>query len=303
MTPRKALFRSLLNFCAFAALIISATQAAEPLAWKFTPGLTNRYEMTQEMKLAKSGAGGDFTVSSTMTMNMSWVVEKVNDDGSAVLKQKIDRMRMKITPPGGQESQIDSAAKEEPQGQAAMLGPFMKAMTTSAFTVTMTPRGEIKDVEVPDAIAEALKNQPGAAQMGDLASPEGFKKLVSQASFVLPEKLETGTTWTQKTETNRPAIGTQVAATTYKYEGPQEKDGKTLERFSAKVNLSFTGGQVPVEIPKQDSNGEILFNRNDGRLESSSIKQMTQLKITVGNQAILQTIDQTVGMKWQEKAE
>ena len=42
------------------------------------------------------------------------------------------------------------------------------------------------------AVAEALKNQPGAAQMGELASAAGFKKMVGQASFVLPEALEVG---------------------------------------------------------------------------------------------------------------
>jgi hypothetical protein len=288
---------------AMAGIFASAATAEEPLAWKFSPGLTNHYQMTQDMKLSKTGAGGEFTVTSNMTMDMSWVVEKVNEDGSASLKQKIDRMRMKIEPAGGQASEIDSAAKGDPQGQAAMLAPFMKAMTSNPFTVTMTPRGEVKDVQVPQAIVDALKNQPGAAQMGDLASPEGFKKLVSQASFVLPEKLEPGATWTQKTETNLTAIGTQTAQTTYKYEGADEKDGKKLEKFSAKVSLKFTGGQVPIEIPKQESSGEILFNREAGRLESSHIKQTTELKITVGTQVVNQTINQTIGMTWKENSD
>jgi hypothetical protein len=285
----------------FAALILLATpaaQAAEPLAWKLESGLTNRYRMTQDTKVEKTGAGGDATVQSSLTIDMSWTVQKVNEDGSAVLDQRIDRMQMKAFTSDGQTAEIDSAAKDDPQGPGAMLAPFLKAMTEHPFTVTMTPRGEIKDVKIPDAIVEALKNQPGAAQMGDLASEEGFKKLVAQAAFVLPEKFAPGVQWTSKTETNLPAVGKQTAETTYRYEGPKEVDGQKLEAFSAKVDLKFTVGQVPVEVAKQESEAEILFDREAGRLKSSSIKQNTALKITVGNQTINQTIDQTIKMKW-----
>jgi hypothetical protein len=151
---------------------------------------------------------------------------------------------------------------------------------------------------VPESIAEALKNQPGAAQMGDLATPEGFKKLVRQASFVLPEKLDPGTEWTAKSESNLPAVGTQTAVTTYKYEGAATADGKPMERFTAKLDVKFAGGQVPVEITNQESSGEILFNRGAGRLESSTIEQLTELKITVADQTISQKIDQNIAMKW-----
>jgi hypothetical protein len=213
----------------------------------------------------------------------------------------MDRLQMKVSTGEGQESVIDSAAKTDPQGQAAVLAPFLKAMTSTPFTVTMTSRGEVKDVEVPKEIADALKSQPGAAQMGDLATPDGFKKLLATATFVLPEKLEAGATWTQKSEAALPNIGTQTAETTYHYEGPQEKEGKQFEKFSAKINLKYSGGQIQVEVPKQESSGEILFSRTDGRLESSHIKQTTEMKYPVGNQVVNQTIEQTIGMKWQPR--
>jgi hypothetical protein len=296
--PTARPFATFATFCFNLSLCVSLSSAAAPLRWKFQPSLTNRYETTQDTTITKTGAGGEFTQKSNMTMNMSWTVEKVKDDGSAVLKQKIDRMRMKISLGDGQASEIDSAAKADPQGQAAIMAPFLKVMTEHPFTVTMTPRGEVKDVELPKEIAEALKSQPGAPQMGDLATTDGFKKLVAAASFVLPEKLEENATWTQKTEASLPQVGTQTAVTTYRYVGPQEKDGKTLEKFTAQITLKYSGGQIQVEVPKQDSKGEIFFNRTDGRLESSNIKQTTQLRFALGNQSIDQTIEQTIGMKW-----
>ncbi len=294
------IIRPLLAACGLAlTLLASPAPAAEPLAWKFTPGLTNRYRMNQDTRLTiNSGAGGDATTHSVTTIDISWIVEKVNDDGSAVLDQRIERMRIKAETGDNQVAEIDSAAKEDPQGQAATLVPLLKAITSKPFKVTMTPRGEIKEVEVPEAIVEALKNQPGAAQMGDLATEAGFKKLVGQASFVLPQKLEPSVEWTAKSESQLPAVGTQTAVTTYRYEGPKEVDDKSMEAFSAKLSLSFAGGQVPIAVTNQESNGEILFNREAGRLESSAIKQLTELKITVSGQPINQKIEQNVKMNW-----
>ena len=295
-----SVIRSALAACGLAsALLASNVSVAEPLAWKFAPGLTNRYRMTQDTRLTiNSGAAGDAKTHQQLTIDISWTVEKVNDDGSAVLKQQIDRMRIKAETGESQVAEIDSASKENPQGQAATLAPLLKAITSQPFQVTMTPRGEIKNVEVPAAIVEALKNQPGAAQMGELATEEGFKKLVGQASFVLPEKMEPGVQWTAKTESQLPAVGTQTAITTYRYEGPKEIDGKLMEVFSAKLEVKFAGGQIPIEIANQESAGEIHFNREAGRLESSVIKQVTKLKLTVSDQTINQTIDQNVNMKW-----
>lgn len=294
------IIRPLLAACGLAlTLITNVAPAAEPLAWKFAPGLTNRYRMNQDTRLTiNSGAGGDATTHSVTTIDISWIVEKVNDDGSAVLDQRIERMRIKAETGEEQVAEIDSAAKEDPQGQAATLVPLLKAITSNPFKVTMTPRGEIKEVEVPEAIVDALKNQPGAAQMGDLATEAGFKKLVGQASFILPEKLEPGAQWTAKTESQLPAVGTQTAVTTYRYEGLKEVEGKPMEAFSAKLSLSFAGGQVPIAVTHQESNGEILFNRDAGRLESSAIKQVTELKITVSGQPINQKIEQDIKMNW-----
>ena len=289
--------RPLVALVLVAASAVTAS-AAEAIVWKYSPHLTNNYQMTQDTKVTKTGAGGDMQVDTLLTIDMSWTVKEVKPDGSAVLEQKVNRMRMTIQTGDGMKSEIDTAATEEPQGQAAMAAPLLKAITSNAFIVTMTPRGEVTDVVVPEGVAAALKNQPGAAQMGDLASAEGFKKLVGQASFVLPETLEPGKEWTSKTEAKLPLVGTQTAVTTYKYEGPAEVEGAKLEKFSAKVDVSFAGGEVTVEIPSQESKGEILFNGEAGRLESSSINQVTNLKITASGQIVEQKIDQTIGVKW-----
>lgn len=277
-------------------------QAAEPLVWKFEPGLTNHYQMVQKMDMSMNlGAGGETSSSMVQTIDMSWTVEEVQDDDSAVLKQKIDRMRMKMTMPGDQGgSEFDSAAEKPPEGHAAMLAPLLKAMTADAFIVHMTPRGEITEVEVPEGMAKALEGMPGAALMGDMATPEGFKKMITQAAFTLPEKLEPGTEWSSKLEIKNPVTGPQVAETTYRYEGPKEVDGATMEVFTPSLNMTFgEGGAAKVEVSEQDSSGEILFNRDKGRLESSHMKQTMTMNIGAeGEGGVTMKMDQTIDMKW-----
>jgi hypothetical protein len=284
------------------SLLVGVAQASEAPRWKFEQGQSNRYRMNQTMKMSMNIGGNDVNNNIKQVIDMSWTVREVKDDGSAVLDQKIDRMRMTIEA-GGQKIELDSAAKDEPQGQAAMLVPMLKAFTSKAFKVTMSPRGEIADVEVPEEMLEALKNTPGAAAMGDMATPEGFKKMVSQASFAMPEKLEPGDEWTQKMEMQLPGIGKQIAETTYKYEGAKEIDGKEYEVFAPTLTIRYEGGATAVNVGDQKSNGQILFDREAGRLASSELKQDMTLTLSAGGQSIEQKLDQTIEMKHVEDGE
>jgi hypothetical protein len=286
-----------------AALLLSpwacpALHAAEPPSWKFEPGLSNRYRLTQQTNIDRTGAGGDAKASTTLVIDSSWTVKEVQDDGSAVLDQRIDRMRVSMSTGEGQKAEIDSQSADSPQGPAAMLTPLLKAVTSHPFQVTMTPRGEITHVEVPEALTDALKNQPGAAQMGELATAEGFKKLISQAALVLPETLEPGAEFTRTTETAAPAVGKQIATTTYRYDGSRDVNGKTMEVFTPSITVSFEGGPASIEVAEQSSKGELLFNRTYGRLESSRLDQHLSLRISIASQQTQQKIEQTVETQW-----
>jgi hypothetical protein len=276
-------------------------QSAEPLAWKFEPGLTNRYQMVQQMNIDMNVPNvGDVSTGMEQKLDMSWTVESVEADGSAVLKQKLDRIRMTMELPGGAgKSEFDSASGMPAEGQAALMAPLLKAMTAEPFTVHMKPSGEVTDVTVPAGLAKELENMPGAGMLGEMATPEGLKKLVQQSSFKLPEKLEDGTTWSTKLEIENPMTGPQIATTTYAYEGPREVDGVQMEAFLPELTITFgEGGQAQVEVQEQKSSGEILFNREAGRLESSNIEQQMSLKIAIQGQEIEQQLKQTVTMKW-----
>jgi hypothetical protein len=284
----------------FAVLAISAIAPAlrgdEALRWKFKPGEKLDYKMAQDMTM--TGEGGPLgQMQSTMRqeMDMTWDVQEVNEQGDAIIRQKFARLKTKMTMPAG-EFEYDSQSEEAPAGVGAMLAPMYEAMTQGEFIISMTSRGEVKDVKIPEEVVTALKNSPMAAGMGDLATSDGFKKMISQGALVLPEKMpQPGETWSTKVEMNNPAAGTQTIETTYRYEGTKDIDGVTYAVIRPQLKIEFGKNPQPnvqVKIGDQSSSGELLFNVAEGRLHSSTLKQVVAMEIAAGGQTMKQKIDQ-----------
>lgn len=297
--PTQSAFKmlALLFACTVAAAVHAAE--AEPLRWKFTPGMVNRYRIDQSTVSVMDLGAGKVESRFKQTIDWNWRVEKVDAEGTATLTQTIERVQIEVAVPGGQSASFDSKSDKPAEGFAAMLAPLVEAMTAGSFTATMTNRGEVKELVVSEAVLTALANSPGAAALGELATAEGFKKAVGRASFVVPEKLEPGTEWTVTTEVKNPSFGVQKVDTTYKYLGAKEVDGQVIDQFKPTVNIRFEGDTpTPIEVTGQESEGEVLFNRTAGRLEKSAVKTGSDIKFTVAGREIVQKTDATIDMEW-----
>src|SRR3954452_14397744 len=304
-------------FIAVLAIAVSSTFAAEEaLRWKFKVGEKLDYTMVQDMTMSVSG-GANPAMNQTMhqEMDMTWDVQGVDDKtGEAVIKQKFDRVKMKMTTPVGG-FDYDSKSETPPMGLGAMIAPMYKAMTEGEFEITMTARGEVKDVKVPEQVLTALKNSPGAAQMGDIATPDGFKKMISQGALVLPETSpKKGDSWKTKVAMNNPQAGVQIIETTYRYEGTKQNKGTTFDvikpelqmRFEKKADGAATPDQpqqptaqqpVRVDVKDQSSSGEVLFNIKAGRLASTTLNQKVTIESSGGGAATTLKIDQKINVK------
>ena len=234
---------------------------------------------------------GDQNMTVNQEMEMIWDVVDVNPQGDAVVHQKFDRVRTKMNMPQIGAIEYDSASEQPPVGLAAMLAPVYKAMTDAEFELTMTSRGEIKDVKIPQRLLEALTKSPNAAALGDLATPDGFKKMMSQSALVLPENApQVGEQSSTKVELNTPMGGKQIVETTYRYDGTKDVDGVTCAVFQPNMKMSYEGENQP-KIKAQESEGEILFNGEAGRLNSSKLSQKLTMEQAGGVQM---QIDQTI---------
>jgi hypothetical protein len=279
------------------------------LRWKFKVGEKLDYNMVQEMQMTASSTAPPQETKTSMRqeMNMTWDVQGVDDkSGEAVIRQKFDRVKMTMqTPFGGFD--YDSKSEEAPTGLGAMIAPMYKAMTEGEFEITMTSRGEVKDVKIPEQVLTALKNSPNAAAMGDMANADGFKKMISQGALVLPkDPPKKGDTWTTKVEMKNPAVGTQTVETTYRYDGTKDIKGTKFAMIKPQLKMEF-GNQAAakegqpqqpaaqqnpqMKIKEQTSDGEVLFNIPAGRLQSTSLKQNVTIE---ANANVTMKIDQKI---------
>jgi hypothetical protein len=232
-------------------------------------------------------------------MNMTWDVQGVDEKtGEAVIKQKFDRVKMKMNSPVGA-FDYDSKSEEAPTGLGAIIAPMYKAMTEGDFEITMTSRGEVKDVKIPEGVLAALKNSPNAGQLGDIASSDGFKKMISQGALVLPkDPPKKGDTWSTKVDMKNPAVGTQTIETTYLYDGTKDVKGTTFALIKPTLKMEFGAaaeGQKPaMSIKEQSSDGEILFNIAAGRLHSTVLNQKVTIQANAAGQPVEQKINQKI---------
>src|SRR5262249_3888388 len=145
-------------FIAAASLAVwtGVARAEDALRWRFKQGEKLNYLMTQDMDMQMTvpagpgGQGGQVSTTVHQVMDMTWEVQGVDDNtGDAVIQQKFDHIQMKMTPSVGPGIDYDSKSDKPPEGLAAMIAPLYDAMTAGEFELTMSARGQVKDVKIP----------------------------------------------------------------------------------------------------------------------------------------------------------
>ena len=92
------------GLCLLAVAVLTMSMASgawaqEPLRWKFEKGAKFDYDMVQDMTIGSTGGPGGQNVTMHQEMKMTWDVQDVNQEGDAVIEQKIDRVKMKMALP------------------------------------------------------------------------------------------------------------------------------------------------------------------------------------------------------------
>ncbi|CAE7484169.1 unnamed protein product, partial [Symbiodinium sp. CCMP2456] len=228
-------------------------------------------------------------------MLMDWAVEDVSEDGAAVVEQRVERIVMQNKAGAGQEFKYDSDSEDPPAGMAALVAPAFDAMVAHPFQMTMLPTGEITEVTLSDELSKALDNLPGGAVSSDM-----IKQMSQQASLKFPtEPLAVGDKWTTTAEVTSPAIGKMKVHTTYTYDGVREVDGKTYEAFTPAIEMELgeNKGPMAIDFDTKESTGEILFDREKGRVFRSRVLQTVDIRVKMGENEIVNSMKQAVEMR------
>lgn len=286
-----------------AALVASPASADDLLRWKFAKGQTLAYTMSEssvktvEIRAKPQDADAPkdegkaetqprkFQTTLTQTIDMTWSVQDVEADGSARMTQTINRIRLSSETPFGGKLSIDTNDKGEPKNPAASgLMPILRATVGAPFAVTMTDRGEIKDLTLPPDLLASLKDTgPAGAAAGSLISEDALRKTMSRGSLILPEAaVAQGASWTVNADLPAP-FGTMALTSTYTDQGAANRDGATVERIGVKVEHEIKPkAEAPVQakILSQDGQGVIDFDAKGGRLAGSKVVLKVKLALS-----------------------
>src|SRR5690606_33703455 len=139
------------------------------------------YRISQDISTTGEAQGKKLESVMEQKLLINTVVKSVNPDGSAKAEQTIDRVQMKMVMPnpqaeGGKTTvEVDSASKEQPQDLSAQaIAANVSRMVGQAISMTISPRGEMTDIVLPEALTKA--QGVAAAGGGDSQIEQMFKQ-------------------------------------------------------------------------------------------------------------------------------
>jgi hypothetical protein len=276
-------------------------RAQEVLRWKFKAGDVLKYTTEQKMLMSIKGS----TVRArkqtrTQTIQFTWTIKQMSDDGSAEILQKIDRLTMRVEAPPFMPFEFDSNKPD-----ANVDEPFeaevkqMKATIGAEFSFKMKPSGEIADIRIPEATLKKLKDALPAEEVGQGEfSEQALKDVLIQSSPPpFPEvAVEPGKTWSSKPAKLTLPQGSMVTDKVFTFQGPDPNDPK-LMLIGMEARVTFEPGEnLSAKIKAQEGKGSLAFDAEAGRIVNSRSVQRTEMLMSSMGQEIDQTTEMTSTM-------
>lgn len=263
----------------FVGLLLGAMLSDSRLAmaegqwrWKFTAGEELAYEFQQQSQTETKGAGKPSSAIVKMSMQVSWKVEKVDEQGGATITQTIKRLSATLQVDKLDAISYDSATPSAASGPAREIADAVKSIVGAPFTVQLNARGEVSSVEPSDGLRDALEK----AKANPIFSADGLLRVIRQASFVVPEQaVAADASWETISEAPSP-LGQLEQTSRYTYAGPAEREGKTCEKVDVDTKLTLRKSNdagAPVVIKESEQRGTLWFDAAAGRLAASEVKQ------------------------------
>lgn len=249
-----------------------ATGRAQTLfRWKFSPEQTLQVSFDQTTTTETTGAGKPKGINIRMQMGMTWKINSVQEDGTAEITQQFDSLKLSMKSGKADAIEYDSASEKASTGAAATIAAGVQPLLGARFKVSMTNRGVIREVTLPDETSESLK-AIDSATIKQLFSAEGITKILRQSAIELPEAaVDAGATWEFESETKTP-LGLLKQNHTYKLAGKEE----SIDKITIDTQLELRESPAKLKLLDQISRGTLLFDSELGRVvRSESIQELT----------------------------
>jgi hypothetical protein len=273
-------------------------RAQTALKYQFKQGETLQYALSIAQKSTAKGNDMEFTSVQKQLIDMSWLVQSVDDKGNAKVRLKVDRARLSVDT-GKQSWEAASDAKEEPADDPAKsLAAVAKSLAKLQGDFTLTPQGDAKDVSIPASAIKEMKAVPGAEKAAETWTPETLQRTIQDVLLQLPPGPVTkGKTWQTKIVGQSP-FGKITGETVHTYDGTVERDGRKVEKIVLTPKLKVEiDPKAPVALKNQEAEGAAYFDNASGRLVEVATSQQFEVQAEVKGSTFMQRIEVSNALK------
>ena len=269
-------------FFFLAALLGSASLAAQDVALKYrwTRGEEVRYRTTIQTDMQMSGLPGmgDMTVTMTMAQVQKLVAEDVAADGTAIIRNTFESIKMTMNVPMMGEITYDSTQPQASGGNpvADAIGKSVGALAGETFTMTVAPNGKVGKIDGLSRLVEKAKAGAAAGSAGlgmnmdAFISEEGQRATIEQSFTQLPDKpIKVGENW-KNTFTIPGPTGTQSVSTTYTLKAQEGSIARVSTAGTINAGAPGTMGPRSVTMGDGTSQGELQFDTKLGRVRKAT---------------------------------
>ena len=289
---------SLLLFC---FCLPVAAQDANPIRWNLQQGDKLQATLQQTTEIETNIDTRKKKVSNDMLLIMDWQIDKVDGD-RIEMTQSINRIKLEIHRPS--ESAIettlldtDSPGKPTP-GLAVHLHEQVAKLVGTEFTVAMSSRGEILEVDISEASKATIRQAPASMKLRELLTESGLKEILGQSAIIFPEEAN-NKDWSVNMQTNN-ALGKVAKETTIKYEGKTDRNGASVHTFAVTSSAKIVEASTAEDAPTMDDYsgwGTAWFANDAKPVFESNFENRMNLSRNYRDQKIISTVSTTTKMQ------
>jgi hypothetical protein len=165
-------------------------------------------------------------------------------------------------------------------------------MVDHPYQFTMKPTGEVSDVAFADELTAAINNLPGGLASGGTAA-YAAKYVAARFPKTAPAA---GEGWTVPTDFTSVSTGPLRLSTDFTPAGSKEEAGRKLEAFTLSTRFApeVEGNRPEVTVEMKESSGEVLFDREKGRLHRSTVNQTMEIRSPTVAKVVTNEVAQTI---------
>ncbi len=279
----------------------AAASADVELKWKLKAGDTFFAEEKTETKMEINTMGQNMPMEMTNVTKSQYTVKEVKADGGIVIERVIQDITNEMS---GPMAGMDTDA-------------MSKAMQGLKFTITFDKDWKITQFKGYDELLDRMRSEDemSATMLKQMMPEETFRKSVEELFGMVPQQsVKIGDTWDRKTSMSLGPLGKLTVDVQYKLDkadGDHAHIGYTMKMKHDPSKKNDEDSAIPFNITKMDvqtskCKGEVVFNRERGRLDRTTTEMNMTIKMTgeVQGQEIEMEIHQEIksSMKVHDKS-